>query len=456
MEVFIVLFGAALVVWGLVLLLRGGPLAGVLLFMLAASCLSNDFWNANAGAFKVTVDRVLWAAVMFLYLVWRKRGWTEPKAWARSDALAFAMVGYLGLRALTTTQLAPGPSPLVDVFIWWGMPLGVYWVVRQTRFSQYECNLVLISLIVFGVYLAVTVAAERFQFYAIVFPRYIVTSLTDKKLEFIGRGRGPLLHPMVTGIQLALCWSALLLTWTWKQRTNKPAVLGLSMLFGLAFYATMTRSVWMGAGLSFVVILGLAMPLRWRVAAACMATLCLTLVAATQWEEFVAFKRDKGLSEKETADSVQMRPIMAQIAWQMVCDRPVFGCGFDQYVPVHTWYLADRSTELNLEKARPYSPHNLLLGIVTETGLLGLGLFLAALVMWTLDAWRLWQNRAAPLWARQQGLLFLATLSAYMVNGMFHHIALVAMSNIMLFFMAGVVAALRKHAMSLLSRADSH
>ena len=58
-----------------------------------------------------------------------------------------------------------------------------------------------------------TVIAERFEAYWLVYPRYIVTSMTDKTAEFVGRGRGPLLHPIVTGIQLAACFSAVLMFW---------------------------------------------------------------------------------------------------------------------------------------------------------------------------------------------------------------------------------------------------
>jgi O-antigen ligase len=143
--------------------------------------------------------------------------------------------------------------------------------------------------------------------------------------------------------------------------------------------------------------------------------------------------------------------VMARVAWLMVLDRPLWGCGFCQYLPEHTNYLADRSSELVLEKSRHYSPHNLLFGIVTETGLVGLGLFLAMLALWGHDAWLLWRAVDAPLWVRQQGLFFLAVLSAYLVNGMFHHIALIPMSNILLFFAAGMNASLRNYSAALRS-----
>ncbi len=455
MELLVAIAVVCVLVWTGVILLRGGPLAGCLLFMAAATCLSVDFFSFSAGAMRLTIDRILWGVVMLLYLIWRQRGWTDPKPLQAADKAAFALVAYLTVRTLLTDPHGTGLTPVVNLLLWYVMPLGIYWVVRQSRIDRPQNTLVFTCLALFGIYLAVTVIAERFEAYWLVYPRYIVTSMTEKTAAFVGRGRGPLLQPIVTGIQLAACLSAALMFWPRLGRWGRCGVALTAAVFALACYSTMTRSVWMGAGLGLVVIVGLSMPRapcrapcthgrgRWRVPVLGAAVLLAGVIAAANWEQFVAFKRDKNLTARETADSVALRPVMARVAWLMVLDRPLWGCGFGQYLPEHDNYLADRSTELVLEKSRPYAPHNLLLGIVTEAGLVGLGLFLALLTLWAFDAWLLWRCAEAPLWVRQQGLFFLAVLSAYLVNGMFHHIALVPMSNILLFFAAGMNAASR-------------
>ncbi len=440
MEFLAAIAALCVLVWTGLILLRGGPLAGCLLFMAAATCLSTDFLSFNAGALRLSIDRVLWGVVMLLYLIWRQRGWTEPKPMQAADKAALALVAYLAVRTLLTDPHDTGLTPVVNLVLWYVMPLGIYWVVRQSRIVRGKNTMILTCFALFGIYLAVTVIAERFEAYWLVYPRYIVTSMSDKTAEFVGRGRGPLLHPIITGIQLAACFSAVLMFWPRVRRFGHCGLALAAALFGLAFYSTMTRSVWMGAGLSVAVIGGLSMPRNWRVPLLGAAALLAATYAATNWDDFVAFKRDKNLTARETADSVSLRPVMARVAWLMVLDRPLWGCGFGQYLPEHENYLADRSSELVLEKSRPYTQHNLLLGIVTETGLVGLGLFLALLTLWARDAWLLWRSVDSPLWARQQGLFFLAVLSAYLMNGMFHHIALVPMSNILLFFVAGMNA----------------
>jgi O-antigen ligase len=442
MEFLYAVAAVCLLVWTGVLLLRGGPLAGCLLFIAAATCFNADFLSVNAGTLRLTIDRVLWCVVMLLFLVWTRRGWTDPKPLRAADRAVLAFIGYLVARVLLTDPHGAGLTPLLNLVLEYVMPLGVYWVVRDSRIDSPQNRMILACLAAFGVYLAVTVVAERFEVYALVYPRYIIASLDDKTAEFVGRGRGPLLHPIVTGIQLATCFSAALLL---APRLGRWGRLGLPLIvvgFAAAFYSTMTRSVWIGGGLSLAVIAGLSMPSRCRAPLLAVAVLLAGMSAAANWDDIVAFKRDKNLTARETADSVTLRPVMARVAWLMVLDRPLWGCGFDQYPAEHKNYLSDRSTELVLEKCRRYGPHNLLFAIVTETGLVGLVLFLIVLGLWAHDAWRLWRDVDSPLWVRQQGLFFLAVLSAYMVNGMFHQIAMIPMSNILLFFAAGMNASL--------------
>ena len=60
MELLAAIAAVCVLVWTGVILLRGGPLAGCLLFMAAATCLSADFFSFNAGAVRLTIDRVFW------------------------------------------------------------------------------------------------------------------------------------------------------------------------------------------------------------------------------------------------------------------------------------------------------------------------------------------------------------------------------------------------------------
>jgi O-antigen ligase len=166
---------------------------------------------------------------------------------------------------------------------------------------------------------------------------------------------------------------------------------------------------------------------------------------ATSWERVVSFKRDKQLTAEETGDSARLRPMLATIAWKMVLDRPLWGCGFGQYADEQAPYAADRTADMPLEKARPYPQHNAFLALLTETGLAGMALYAAVLVLWLRTAWRLWRSGAGPLWVRQQGLFFLVLLAFYLPNAMFHNPNFTPGLNMLLFFLAGVTEGLRAH-----------
>ena len=187
-----------------------------------------------------------------------------PKSLSAADKLALLLVGYLAVRTVFTDPHGTGMMPFVNLVLWYIMPLGIYFAMRQTRFGERENTIVLASLTAFGLYLAAMVIAERFEVYGVLFPRYIVTSMADKTTEFVGRGRGPLLHPIITGIQLAACFFAVLMFWPRAGRFGRCGILLAAAVFSLSFYSTMTRSVWMGASFGLVVIAGVSMPRSWR------------------------------------------------------------------------------------------------------------------------------------------------------------------------------------------------
>jgi len=439
----IIIAVAVACVWGMVIYLRGGLLGGCLLVLLAATCFSWDFYVLRLGPAPLTADRVLWIVLLGQYFVWRRRGWAEPKRLGKPELLLLALVGVLTLSTFTHDWQTDGYEPVAGLILRYLMPLGLYWVARNMRLDQRHALWLFGCLGVFGAYLAVVTIAENFEVWWLVWPKYIYTSTSNTKLEFIGRGRGPLLNPIVNGFQIAVCLAAGLMFWP---RVKRSARLGLAAYAGLLAFAiacTLTRSAWIGGALALAVVTALTLPGYWRVPLLGGGLIASIVLVAVFWQQLVAFKRDRDLTAQETASSVSLRPILAVVAWNMFQDKPLLGHGFSQYKDVHKNYLADRSTSLILEKGRGYEPHNLLLSILTETGLVGLTLYLALMALWFRDAWRLWQRRDGPLWARQIGLLWLALMAALLPNAMFHDMSLVPMSHLLLFFVSGLVASLQ-------------
>lgn len=438
----ILLIPAALV-WGAVVLVRGGLLAGCLAVLLAGVCFGHPFFHAPLGPLPLTADRLLWAVLIVQYAIWRRWGRTEPTPLDKADVVALALVGLLAASTLAHDWQAHQAQPLSRLVLLYAMPLGLYWVARGAVLTERAVLAVLGFLAILGLYLAATALAETHQLGWLVYPKYVAS---PEYPEFLGRGRGPLLNPVGCGLFQGVGMVSLLMWWPRTGRLGKLALLAGALLLGLGIYSTLTRSVWLGAALGLAVFLGLTLPRSWRLPALGALGLAGVLVAAMHWEHLVAFKRDRDLSAVETAESVKLRPILAVVAWQMFLDRPLLGCGFAHYPDAKADYFSDRSSGLVLEKGRPFVQHNVFLSLLVETGLVGMGLFVALLGLWLRDAWRTWRSPSAPAWARQAALLLLAVLANYLVNGMFHEVALISMVNMLLCFAAGLAAAAKRAA----------
>ena len=443
MEAIAVIAGLVGLSWGAVVFLRGGLLGGCLAVLLAGACFSVPFYKIELGPVPLTADRLLLVLLVGQYVVWRRWGLADPKPLGKPELLLAAFTAVLVLSTFTSDWQASNYQAVSWLIVYYLMPAVVYWIARQAKLSQRAVLTVFGGFAIFGVYLAVTSLADYCQEWPFVFPRYIATTAADTTAEFVGRARGPLLHPIGNGILLAICLASTLFWWPRLNRMGQLMLVPATLLLLAAIYCTLTRSVWMGGMLTLGLVIGLAIPWNWRLPLLGGGVLVVAIASVTQWDQLVAFKRDKALDADKTAESVELRPIMAVIAWHMFLDRPLLGCGYSQYKTEHLNYLSDRSTDLPLERARDYIPHNVAFSLLTETGLVGLGLFATMLTYWARDAWRLWRDVAEPLWARQQGLLLLVALSVYLINGMFHDVSVIPMANMALFFLAGVTAGLR-------------
>jgi O-antigen ligase len=223
-------------------------------------------------------------------------------------------------------------------------------------------------------------------------------------------------------------------------------ILFLATVYGAGIYCTLTRVVWLAAVGGSLLLALLGRPTRQRLVVSITVGLLLALLLAAQWERFNAFKRDRYVSVAEMTQSASLRPILAYVAWQMFLDRPLLGCGYRQYQRESAHYLGDRSVRMNLERGRGFVQHNGFLSLLTETGLVGLGLFVLILAVLAQMSWRLWRAEEADWATRQWGLLMLPALFAYVVMAMFHDLALIPMIHTLLFFLAGVTRCLATRA----------
>ena len=431
----------AVAVWTIVVFRRGGLVTACLLVLVTGVCFGPFFFHQSVGPVQVSIDRVLWGLLLVYYVVARVTGGTEQRPLTRADLFLGAFYLVIVANVVAFDYRHADSRPLSQLLFYHLLPIGVYWVARQAKYTKRTVLGLLTALAVFGVYLGFTAVAETHGLSWLVYPRYIAS---PDQMEFLGRARGPLMNPAGAGILLGLCLGATVLLWPNTGRAGRMLLAGATLLVLAGVYSTMTRTAWLGAGLGLFVICGLAMPRRLRLPAIAACVLVTGVLGVSRWDTLMNFQRDKGQSASDTADSVKLRPILAMVALKMFVDRPLTGCGFGHYEEAHDQYLSERPWGLPLEKAQPYIQHNVLLNFLVELGLVGAGLFTIVLALWARDALIVWNTADGPPWMRQCALLFLAFFANYFVNGMFHDATLIPMINMMLYFLAGMIVAIRQ------------
>jgi O-antigen ligase len=427
---------AAGLVWGLLYARRGSLALGAALTVAVGYVLGYNFWHAHVGPLPFTLDRVLLVGlVAALVAQWR---WSrlEPKPLAGADWLLAALLVILGVSALLAGQpdvrAAEGFSPMWRLVMSFVVPAVLYWIVRQAPLARRQWIASLAIFAALGVYLALTGLAEITGQWSLVFPRYI----SDPTLGIhFGRARGPELNAASLGVYLTGClWCA------WFLRPNvrrgwQLVLLAAVPLMALAVVATLTRSTWVGLAASAAVVGYVQLPRNLRLPLFTIAALGGVLIAAATWNDMIGLQREGTASESE--HSVDQRKSFAYVSWQMFKDHPVFGVGFGRFYDRKLPYLSDRSQDFELDSLRNLHHHNTLLSLATETGMVGLAVFVALLAAWARSASSLVRDANLPAWMRSQGLLMLAVLVTYLSSALFHDLTLLPSQEWILFLAAG-------------------
>ena len=442
MPALLTILGLLALVWGTIYLARGSLLVGGLAFILAGNLFGFQFASFHLGPIPLTVDRILLVVLLVAYAVHWRLGRTQRASPTGADYLAAAFAAVLVASTFThawRTTLPEQVSPIYRLLAGYLMPLVLYWIARQAPLSERNVKFVQAALAIFGVYLGATALLEITQQWWAVFPHQIA----DPKVGIhFGRARGPMVQSVSLGLALAVC---LLCALVWWPRLKRPGQLLLAASLPLYFaglYFTYTRSVWIGVALGLPIVLGLVLTAPWRrwVLGGMLAA-GVVVFAATGLEHFLSFERESSASNAR--ESAALRGNIAYVSWLMFLDRPLLGVGFGHYPEEKLPYLADRSTELKLAPLRDWVHHLTLLSLLTETGAVGLGLFLAMLAAWGREAWRIYRDAQVPDWARSQAVLTLGALVIYLCQTLFHELSYMPFDNLLVFFLAGVTMSLK-------------
>ena len=390
---------------------------------------------AIEGPIQISLDRLLFFATVAFAFVGLRLGTTQLPKPHRLDWLMLAMLGWFFVSALLGGSNPPGTPPIARWLFYVAMPVGMYGLARVMTIRTDDASWMFGCLIGLSVYLAVTAVFEITGAHGLVFPRYIVNAAD---WEFYGRGRGPLMNPAGNGIVIAIGLASAAVGFVSAGRGKRFFLVAVGLCLLVGIYATLTRSAWLGGVAAAGIVAFVYSPRSLRLYCLLVALLGGGLLSMGLKDQLIRMKRDKNLSAADAQKSVQLRPLLAIVAWEMFKDAPLTGHGFGHYVVKHQPYHSDRSYGLRLEDARPYVQHNLFLSVLVDTGLIGFGLFMSWFVSLGGIAWKLARDELARAEVRNVGLVMLGAMLAYSLNGMFHDVLIIPMVQMFLFFLTGV------------------
>ncbi|TWT89700.1 O-Antigen ligase [Pseudobythopirellula maris] len=436
MPAILAILALAAIVWG-ALVVRRTPVV-VLVFgtLVVGYVLGHSFWNAHLGPLPLTLDRLLLAAVVAAFAVKQWRRQTTPTPWGVVDWALGLLLVWLTVSCYVSQ---PGEGVRLPTSPWFRLlasfwiPATLYLAVRGERLDASGVRWLLGALVALGVYLGVTALLETAGVWSLVFPRYIA----DPELGLhYGRARGPGLNSVSLGVYLSVCAGAAWLMIPRSPRWAQACLLAAVGLMASGVFLTATRSTWIGLAAGGGLVVLLQIPRAWRLTATLGSAVLMGLVLTVGWSAIVNLERED--SGGVSAHSVQQREAFAYVSAQMVRDYPLVGVGFGRFYDKKLPYLSDRRQSFELESLRELHHHNTFLSLLTETGMLGLALYLSVLAGALVAAWRLVHSPLASDAERTLGYLLVATVAIYAPSALFHDLSLVHSDQWLVFVITGL------------------
>jgi putative inorganic carbon (hco3(-)) transporter len=376
-------------------------------------------------------------ALLVLGLAWYWLGFDGGAAlrhirWRPIHWLMVAALGYAVASGLLVGSLTDKTSvlQLVDVF---GLLPYLLFVSAPFVFgTDRQRNLLLVGLVVLGIYLSVTAVFEVAKLHSWVYPRYIVT--LDPTVQ-PGRARGPMIEAAANGASMFACGvAAVLAKARWRRRLSKLVAGATVVLCLFGTFLTLTRAVWLAA-IAAVLVVG---AIDARVRRFVLALLLLAPIALAI--ALVASPTLRGDSQSRISDewSIWDRQNIDGAALRMFEAHPIVGVGWHEFEPKSPPYFRLASTYPLTGFDRDV--HNVPLARAAELGLVGAGLWLAALVGAVIAG-----ARAGPASARPWRLAFIAIVTCCLIAMQFAPFTQ-PFPNLILWGTAGIAAAMPESA----------
>jgi O-antigen ligase len=401
------------------------------LWVLSFGMFDAPFWRWEIpGFFNMTIERFMFLAAVsafVVHLAWRRDGlhFDRPVLWAM-----LALLVWCAISAQTAGWVAhDSPLPTSPYFRFLGsllFPFTMFFLVYTCARRDSQIRWALIPLTVYGWY-ALYIAYLQYAAIrgwwpgarAFIWPAYINQPSWGPTYGIhFDRARGAYTMCNPQAILLVTMFYADLFLIRRLRSPYRAALVVQAILIPPAIFFTGLRSGYLSFLLAGIVWLLFGSVRRAGKAKLALAGVALMLAVAVFWTNLASQERATG-GVAQTSTIIG-RWVLAQRTWEIVKQHPLFGVGFGHYLVAEHQLMSDPA-ELTRLGTGLATPHNLFLVLGAETGLIGVVLMAAVIVLIFRESVRLYHRlppTATGLLNREYVVVFWAVMTAYFTDAM--------------------------------------
>ena len=324
---------------------------------------------------------------------------------------------------------------LRDFLNGYAIPFSIFFLTKHIVNSEEKIKRLFQFLFILCIYLAFTGIFEHFHLRALVFPRYIM----DPNIGIHwGRARGPFVMAAVNGTVLGMILLTSIYLVLHKQRKSSRIFYGILIaIIPITIFFTYTRTCWIGFILSMLTV-SLFYPNLRKISLFCFFV--IFIIAIFNWSNILS--KDRIVGRATAMMPVYNRINLYATSLSMFLDRPVFGFGFNTSKDISHEYFYKFS---GIPYVDDVAPHDTLVNILVELGLVGLIPFL--LIFYYIFQHSMGLYRWLPadsFLGKGLIVIFWGISIVLIVNMQFHNMRFFLFPNSLYFLLAGIIVGLNQ------------
>lgn len=291
----------------------------------------------------------------------------RPVHWLLAATVLYAVGSAIAVETIAEYDSVVGLADRLAV------PFAVFLLAPYAFRTARQRQFLLGGFVAFGGYLGVTSLLETVGPKSLIVPPFI----TDTSIGIHeGRARGPFLESAVNGFGLYVCLVAAAIgVSTWRAPRWRLAAGAVALLCTLGLLFSLTRSVWLAAGVATLLTMIVVRELRRYLVPVAAAGLVLVVAALA----LVPGLQEDVTERANTQRSIWDRENSNAAALEMVESSPLLGIGHATFTESSADYLRflDDIPQTNADLVL----HNVFLSFASELGLIGLTLFVLSFAL---------------------------------------------------------------------------